>query len=396
MIDFELTEEQRMLKETFRKFADKDIRPACRVLEEDVTRKKYVDWDLVKKSSKLGVRTATIPEELGGLGLDWPTIVIMYEQLAYGDLGFAFTQFHTAFFGKGIGNWPEHKRNFILPKFLEDDTFLLSTSHSEPHGMTEYFVPYDVPGGGIKTYAEKQGDEYVINGTKQFCSNAVNAKVIFVTARTDKEGPMTKSLSSFLMPVDTPGLTIGKPYEYMGARMLPTSPLYFEDARLPADYLLGPKPGVAYEMGLPHASLVLLLKSCILVGGFQALYEESLKYAREREICGKPLIEQPTIKVMLAEMRGITEASRAIVWKLAWMVDKNPDNVKENLELAWLFKAMTCEWSMKVIRNADEIHGGMGTNKELIVEKFIRDIFTLLHGHNNRMFSYLKGAPTLE
>ena len=99
---------------------------------------------------------------------------------------------------------------------------------------------------------------------------------------------------------------------------------------------------------------------------------------------------------MLAEMRGITEASRAIVWKLAWMVDKNPDNVKENLELAWLFKALTCEWSMKVMRNADEIHGGMGTNKELIVEKFIRDIFTLLHGHNNRMFSYLKGAPTLD
>lgn len=230
--------------------------------------------------------TATIPEQLGCLGLDWPTVAIMYEQLAYGDMGFAFTQFHTAFFGKSIQNWPEPKRNLILPKFLEDNTFLLATSHSEPHGMTEYFLPYDVPGKGIKTYAEKRGDDYVLNGTKQFCSNAVNAKVIFVTARTDRHGPITKSLSSFMVPTDTPGLTIGKPYEYMGARILPTSPLYLDNVRIPADYLLGPKPGMAYEIGLPHASLVLLLKSSILTGGFQALYEESLKYARDGGLPG--------------------------------------------------------------------------------------------------------------
>jgi alkylation response protein AidB-like acyl-CoA dehydrogenase len=182
----------------------------------------------------------------------------------------------------------------------------------------------------------------------------------------------------------------------MGARLLPTSPIYLEDVRVPADYILGPKPGGAYEAGKPHATLVLLLKCTILLGAFQALYDEAVKYARERETCGKPIIENDTIKVMLAEMRGITEASRGLVWKLAWTVEKYPENVKDNLEMAWLTKAMTCEWAMKVFQNADEIHGGMGTSKELVVEKIIRDAFTLLHGHNNRMFAYTKGAPTLE
>jgi len=396
MIDFELTEEQLMLQRVCHDFAENEIRPRAWELEKNTDPGKCYDFDLVKKASQLGLRTTTIPEELGGSGLDLKTIVIMWEELAWGDMGFAFSLYHTIFFGRGVSHMPESLREELLPPFLKDDTFLLAYALSEPQGMTEVVLPYDGPDGGFKIFAEKQGDEYVVSGTKQYCSNAINAKIIVLNARTKKNAPLRESWSSFFMPVDTPGLTIGKPHDHMGARLLPTSELFLEDVRIPARYLIGGEENKGFEQNLVHDPVVLLLKNTIVLGTSWALYEESVRYARERVVCGNPIITYPTIKVMLSDMRGKLEAARAMIWKCAWEIDRDPLNTKYNNEMGYLVKAFMNEWMANFLRNADEIHGGMGTNREMLSEKLIRDLFTLLHGLTNRSIAYLKSAPTLE
>jgi alkylation response protein AidB-like acyl-CoA dehydrogenase len=258
MIDFELTEEQLMLQRVCHDFAENEIRSRAWELEKNTDPGKCYDFDLVKKASQLGLRTTTIPEELGGSGLDLKTIVIMWEELAWGDMGFAFSLYHTIFFGRGISHMPESLREELLPPFLKDDTFLLAYALSEPQGMTEVVLPYDGPDGGFKIFAEKQGDEYVVSGTKQYCSNAINAKIIVLNARTKKNAPLRESWSSFFMPVDTPGLTIGKPHDHMGARLLPTSELFLEDVRIPARYLIGGEENKGFEQNLVHDPVVLV------------------------------------------------------------------------------------------------------------------------------------------
>ena len=173
------------------------------------------------------------------------------------------------------------------------------------------------------------------------------------------------------MPVDTPGLTIGKPHDHMGARLLPTSELFLEDVHIPERYLIGGEENMGFEQNLVHDPVVLLMKNTIILGTLRALYEESVRYARERVVCGNPIITYPTIKVMLSDMRGKLEAARTLLWRCAWEIDREPMNTKRNNEMGYLVKAFMNEWTPNFLRNADEIHGGMGTNREMLVEKLI-------------------------
>jgi acyl-CoA dehydrogenase len=392
-MDFELSEEQIMLQRTCREFAEKEVRPISRELDRMIDPGQCYSMELIKKASKLGLRTTGVPKEYGGVGLDLLTQTIMWEELAWGDIGFAFSLYHTIFFGRAVPHMPKEIRDEFLPRFLEDDTFLLAYSLSEPRGMTEVVLAYEE--GGFDTFAEKKGDEYVINGNKLYCSNSTLASIITVSARTIRKGPLTKSWSRFLVPVGTPGLTIGKVHDHMGLRMLMTAELAFEDMHVPAKYLIG-EENKAYHDNLKEDPIVITLKNTNLLGGLRALYEESLNYARTRVVCGKPIIEYDTIKLMLADMRTKLDAARWLIRKCAWDIDHHSEDVKGNNEMAYATKAFVNEISPIIVRDADEIHGGMGTSKELIVEKIIRDVITIQHGMCNRSVAYLKGAPTLD
>ncbi len=392
-MDFELSEEQVMLQRTCHEFAEKEVRPVAWELDKMTDPSQCYSIELIKKASALGLRTTTLPREYGGSELDLLTISMMWEELAWGDIGFAFSLYHTIFFGMGVSQMRKEVRDEFLPKFLEDDTFLLAYSLSEPQGMTEVMLPYEP--GGFSAFAEKRGDEYILNGTKAYCSNAPLARIINVNVRTVKDGPLTKSWSRFMVPVGTPGLTIGKVHDHMGLRMLMTTELALEDLHVPTKYLMG-EENKGFDSVLSHDPIVLMLKNTNLLGGLRALYELSVDYARDRVVCGKPIIEFDTIKYMLADMRVKIAAARGLNWRLAWEIDHHPENVKENNEMAYLTKAFINEIAATIMRDADEIHGGMGTNKEVLTEKIIRDVFTIQHGLCNRHFAYLKGAPTLE
>ena len=394
-MDFEMTEAQKMLYRTTREFAEKEIRPMAKELDKKSNPLDRVDWGLIKKASQLGFRTLTFPEEYGGAGTDCLTTIIHYEALSWGDGGFSHYFFQLHIFGPSIPQMPEQQRELLLPKIAEDDTFLVGAANTESCGATEYVLPYDVPGAAFQTVAEKKGDEYVINGTKEYCSNGPIAKMLFVSLQTNPKALLSQSWTQILVPTDTPGLSIGKIHDHMGMRLLPTAELVFDNVRVPARYLIG-EEGTALEMHHQIRPWILTIHNAQVLGILQALYDETLEFARTRMVCGKPIIEHPTIKLMLADMRMKIEAGRALTYKTAWNLDHQKEDFQNNTELVYLTKAFLDEAALTIIRNADEIHGGMGTNKEMLTEKLMRDALTMLHWLNTRSISYLRGAPTLE
>ncbi|MFC1868465.1 acyl-CoA dehydrogenase family protein [Thermodesulfobacteriota bacterium] len=394
-MDFGLSEEQIMLQRATREFAEKEIRPVVKALEDEPDPMDRVDWDLIKKASKLGYRTLTFPEEYGGVGADCLTTMIHYEALSWGDGSFSHYFFQLHIVGPSFDLMPEEQRELLMPGIVEDDTFLIGAAHTEPLGATEYTMPYNVPGGAFQTFAEKKGDEYIINGTKLYCSNGPIAKMFFVSAQTDRKAPLSESWTQFMVPPDTPGVSLGKPHEHMGMRLLPTAEVVFDNVRVPARNRVGEEGG-GMEAHHKIRPWILTIHNGQMLGMLQALYDETLEFAKTRVVCGKPIIEHDTVKIMLANMRMKIEAARGLVYRTAWNIDHKKDDFKENTELVYLTKAFLDEAGLTIMRDADEIHGGMGTNKDMMIEKLIRDTFTMLHWMNTRSIAYLKGAPTLE
>ena len=394
-MEFELSEEQIMLYRTTREFAEKEIRPVALELDKKTNPLDRVDWELIKKASRLGFRTLNFPEEYGGAGADSLTTVVHYEALAWGDGGFSHYFFQLLGLGPSIPFMAKEQREELIPKIVEDDTFVIGVSNAETLGATEYVLPYDVPGAAFQTFAERKGDEYIINGTKEYCSNGPIAKMLFVSVQTDRKAPLSKSWTQIIVPTDTPGLSIGKLHDHMGMRLLPTAELVLEDVHVPVRYRTGDEGGglVGHHRVRPW---ILTVHNAQMLGILQALYDETLEFAKTRVVSGKPIIEHPTVKVMLADMRMKVEAGRLLTYRDAWNLDHKKDDIKNNSEMVYLTKAFLDEAALTIMRNADEIHGGMGTNKEMMVEKLIRDAFTMLHWMHTRSISYLRGAPTLE
>ena len=239
-MDFRLTEDQQMIRDMVREFAEKEVKPVAMDYDHKTDPKDCVPWDLLKKASDLGLRTAAIPEKFGGVGADYPTLALILEELGAADQGFA-TMIRGCYTESPrlVGELNPQQRDEWLTKFMEDDTFLLGLARSEPDAGTDSHFLYDAPGASIQTYAVKQGEEYVINGTKHYISMGGIAKLYFLYARTDRKGPISTSLSCFLLPADAPGFRIGRFHNKLGRRLLANAELIFEDCRIPASYLLG-------------------------------------------------------------------------------------------------------------------------------------------------------------
>jgi acyl-CoA dehydrogenase len=385
-MDFKISDEQKKLVEMCRDFAMNEIRPLSRELDKKTDPNDCWSWDLIKKASKLGLRTSGIPKELGGGGIDLSTAVLMWEELAVADsvIAWVLTGDRVVL---DIPALSEELKSYLFPKFVEDDTFLLGVAASEHRGATENFLRYQP--GGVDTYAEKKGDEYIINGKKAYCTGGPRTKAISVHVRTDKKAPYDQSVVQFMIPTDTPGFTFGKTIDGLGIRCVPTSELILEDVRVPASFMINPTP-----TGGPRTfSQLGSLKGACMIGLCRALYEEARDFARVRVVCGKPIIQHDNIKVMLADMKMKIDSARAMMWKTAWQIDHHPEMVMENFQDAILLKGLMQTNIPSIIKNADEIHGAFGTNKEWVVEKLIRDAFTWLHGGGCTSIMLMMGAP---
>lgn len=355
MIGFELDEEQRQIQKLARDFARNEIIPVA----SEYDAKAEMPWPVIQKAFEVGLWNLNVPQEYGGQGLDHVTEVIIYEELAYGCLGIfgAFGGNSLALTPLLISGSDEQKKRF-LPSFCE-------APHLAAFALTEPNAGSDV--GAIGTTARKVGNDYVLNGTKCFITHGGIADLYTIFATTDKTKG-SKGLTAFLVPGDTPGLSMGKKEDKMGDRASHIGEVVIEDLCVPEANRLG-NEGDGFKIAMRTLDITRPAIGAAAVGVAQRALEEALKYARERVQFGKPIAHQQAIQFMLADMAIAIMASRALVWQAASKVDSGqPDSV-----LSAAAKCMASDTAMKVTVDAVQIFGGYGYMKDYPVEKLMRD-----------------------
>jgi acyl-CoA dehydrogenase len=363
-VSFELSDEQRELRQLAREFAEKEIRPKAAEYDENSTH----PADIVAKAHELGLMNPHIPEEYGGLGLPGFDGMLIGEELSWGCSGIA-----VSIVANTLGSAPvaiagtEEQKQQWLPPLIEKP-ILCSFGLSEPNAGSDV--------SGIQTTAVREGDEYVINGSKMFITNAGQADWLVVFASTDKSKGH-RGLSAYVVPTDLPGVTVEKHLDKMGQRATDTSALAFQDVRVPVENRLG-EEGEGFKIAMKTLDFTRPGTAAGAVGVAQAAYEYSVEYAKTRVQFGQPIAMNQGVNFLVADMATEIEAARLLVWQAAWMID----NGKRATLQSSFAKRFAADMAMKVTTDAVQIFGGYGYIKEYPVEKLMRDakLFQIYEG----------------
>ncbi len=361
-MDFALKEEHRLLQNMVREFAEKEIAPIAEKMDEE----EFFPVEIHKKLAQLGLNAITIPTEYGGSGMDTIAFALAIMELARVSASVAVTQSVTNMVAEGIwrfGN--EEQRRKYLPKIASGEYVAASFALTEPWAGSD--------AGSIKTTAVRDGDHYVINGSKIFITSGAYAGVIMVAAVTDKSKGK-KGISVLLVEKDTPGLTVGKEERKMGQRGSNTVELVFEDCRVPAENLLG-NEGDGFKIMLADLDGGRIGIGALACGVMRACLEEMVKYSKGRVQFGQPIANFQAIQWMIADTATELEAAEALVLRAAWLKDlflagKGGRFTKE----ASMAKLFATEAANRAAYRAVQVHGGYGYSREFPVERYYRDI----------------------
>ncbi|XP_028035432.1 probable medium-chain specific acyl-CoA dehydrogenase, mitochondrial isoform X3 [Bombyx mandarina] len=355
---FELTDEQKALQELARKFTKDEIIPVAG--QYDKTGE--YPWPVVKKAWEVGLMNGHIPEHCGGLGLGVFEACILSEELAYGCSGIMAAVYITE-----VGQTP-----VIIAGNKEQQKKYLGRLIDEPlvaaYGVTEPGAGSDV--AGIKTRAEKKGDEWILNGQKMWITNGGVANWYFVLARTnpDPKCPASKAFTGFIVEREWPGVTPGRKEQNMGQRASDTRGITFEDVRIPKEnVLIGEGAGFKIAMGAFDKTRPPVAAGA--TGLAQRALHEATKYSLERKTFGVPIARHQAVAFMLADMAIGVETARIAWQRAAWMVDHG----QKNTVMASVAKCHASEIANKAATDAVQVFGGNGFNTEYPVEKLMRD-----------------------
>jgi alkylation response protein AidB-like acyl-CoA dehydrogenase len=335
--------------------------------------------EILAGAESVGIRTLGVPEEYGGIELDPATEVqtfaLISEQIARGDSGLA---------DKLVQNWkvavllrelaPDHLKRLWFGRLLENPNFLLAHCLTEPRGASDRWLPYNVPEAAMTTRAVKDGDEWVINGRKQFISNGYDAGLYVVYANTDPKVGMLQGTSSFLVPRDTPGLTVARCNETLGCRFMNNGELVFENLRIPGDHMLAEGDALSKAGAYFRAGKIIQAAKNLGVG--VRCFEVASHYAQSYVQGGRILIKHQAVALRLADMATKILAVRALVERAAAAVDDKAAEADYECNIAKVFAS---EEIMKVAQHCVELHGGNGMMLEFGVEKLLRDAAIFLH-----------------
>lgn len=357
-MNFDLTDEQKVWQKAVHDFVAKEVQPKAH--DVDVTGE--FNWDAVRKMGPLGLLSLNIPEEYGGAGVDAVSAAIGLEEIAWGCGSTALAiAAHN-----GLGTTPivlygsDELKEKWLPLVASGKNKLAALALTEPGAGSDLQ-------GGVVTKAVKDGNEWVINGAKMWCTNASIAEYIITLVRTDATGG-SRSLSQILVPTDTSGLRIGPPEKKMGLHGSPTHAVAYEDVRVPLGNLIG-EEGRGLHQTLATLDGGRIGIGAISIGLAQAAFEYAVNYARERNAFGKPIAEQQAIQWMLADAATEIEAARTLLYKTAWLKEQGRNYNQE----AAMAKMFATEMAERVCRNSIQIHGGYGYSSEYPVERIYRD-----------------------
>lgn len=357
-MNFELSEEHRAMREAVRKFAEKEIAPRAEKIEEQDT----FPPELTLKMGELGFLGLAFPEEYGGSGAGHLAHAIAVEELNRVNSAAALQVCCVALSGSPfhLFGTEEQKKRWLIP-------FIQGRSQSA-FASTEPAAGSDA--AGILTKAVLNGDEWVINGSKTFITNAGSPLCVSVTitAVSGKKPSGANEISQIIVPTGTPGYTIGKNFKKIGWHAVDTRELFFEDCRVPKENLLGEK-GAGLKQALICMTITRVYIGAMAVGLAQGCFEESLKYAKQRVAFGQPISKFQAIQFKLADMVTEIEAARLMTYRAATLMD-------EGKRYSWeasLAKLFATEMAIRVANEAVGIHGGYGCIREYPVARFLGD-----------------------
>jgi alkylation response protein AidB-like acyl-CoA dehydrogenase len=353
---YQLTEEQQVIKELCHQIAEEQIKPVAAKYDESGE----FAWDIVKILADSDIFGVAIPEEYGGMGGGVMEMALVTEELSWGCGGIAL-----AFGATGLGTFPivlfgnDEQKARTLPD-------VAAGKRLAAFCITEADAGSDA--GGIKTTAAKDGDHYVINGTKQWITNGGEADIYTVVAVTDKSKG-ARGASAFMIDKGTPGLSFGKKENKMGIRSSATREVIFEDARVHKDNLLA-REGMGFIVALKTFDQARPGVAAQAVGIAQRALDEAVHYARIRKQFGHPISSFQGLQFMLADMAIHVEAARALIYAAARTIDSGEKNIAKDSAIC---KTFASDAAMKVTTDAVQVFGGYGYMKEYPVEKLMRD-----------------------
>ena len=352
---FALTDEQLVLQETARRFAVEEVAPIA--AEYDQSGK--FPRALIQKAWELGLSSTAIPPEYGGVGLSSVDTCILTEEVAWGCSGIG-----TSIMCNDLGLMPviiagseEQKRKWLTP--CTDEFTLISFCLSEPEAGSDV--------AGLQLQAEKDGDSYRLSGTKCWITNGGEANLYTVFATLDRSS-RHKGICAFVVPADTPGISLGKKEDKMGQRASDTRVIHFDGVRVPASQRLGAE-GEGFKIAMRTLDRTRPPIAALATGIARRALEESVQYARERKAFGQPIGGFQAVQFMLADMAKEIEASRLLTMQSAWMIDEG----RRASMHSSIAKCYATDAAMRISTDAVQIFGGNGYSKEYPVEKLMRD-----------------------
>lgn len=394
MVDFTVTDEQKALIQLAKDFVEKEAKPRVAELDKNSDPEKSVSTELLLRCSELGFRQMAIPQKYGGMGIeDTVTIVMVCEELGVGDVTLASVPINGRKLYHILDNpnvTNEMIRDKWLKAFCEDPTFLVSIAMTEPNSGGDNIFPYDAPGSALQTSAVRDGDHFIINGSKQFIAHAGIAKLYMVFTRTDPDKGINDGCTCFLVPDGHPGMTFGRVHDKMGFRLLRNQEIFFEDCRVPESWMLGPENTgmVAIREGLGSDGI---LNAARAIGVARRAFEEITEFCKNRVQGGKPIIEHQAVATQIADMYAAIRAMRALVWDVAWSADHGTPDPKA-VPAAMIY---CTEHAFDICHKAAELAGGMGVMKEAPFEKLLRDSFSIKHLDGGNIIKRLKVTQAL-
>jgi alkylation response protein AidB-like acyl-CoA dehydrogenase len=352
-----LSEDHLAVQDAIRAFVQAEIAPHAAAWDKN----RHFPAEQLKGLAALGCYGVAVPTEWDGAGLDYLALALILEEIAAGDGGtstvVSVNNCPVCTILMGFGN-AEQKERFLKP--LARGDMLGAFCLTEPHVGSE--------AGGLKTTATRDGDDYVLNGVKQFITSGKHGDVAIVMAVTDKSAGK-KGISAFLVPTATPGYTVARVEEKMGQHSSDTAQILFENCRVPAANRLGEEgQGLKIALsGLEGGRIGIASQS---VGMARAAFEAALRYSRDRVTFGQPIFEHQAVQFKLADMATRIEAARQLIWHAASLKDAGRPCLKE----AAMAKLFASEMAERVCSDAIQIHGGYGYLSDFPVERIYRDV----------------------
>ncbi len=363
-MDFRLSTEQQLIQQSIRDFVEKEVKP----LAAHIDRSHEFPWQSIRKMAALGFLGLNIPERWDGAGADHVSAAILIEELGRGCGSTALTV--AAHLGLASATLAQFACDALKERYLKP---LARGEILGALGLTEPGAGSDLK-GGVRTTARRDGNEWVINGSKMWMTNASVAGVMVVLVRTGNRGD-SHDLSHIVIPAGTPGVVIGPAEHKMGLHGCKTHAVSFEDVRVPLDHLVG-EEGRGLQQTLAVLDGGRIGIGALSVGLAQAAYEEAVKYANQRQTFGVPLARHQAIQFKIADMATQIQAARLLVYYAAWLRDQGQPYTVAAAQA----KLFATEMADRVCFEAIQIHGGYGYSAEFPVERFYRDNRLMLIG----------------